>query len=232
MTTIGRTSAYDARERFKRFLWRHPGLRKAAITVRYPPLPKTLLVRSLERDLRRFNDALHKAGLDDRVWVWSGLLLGWAREGAVLRHDARDADFCIHHRDIDSLVEALPVLADAGFSIYRVHRANDGHLSELVLRRRFAHYDIFVVQDHEPGWWSYQLYGTTDVTTQFTALLPAQELTTFDFLGRTWRKVVDHDLELTELYGSWRVPDPTWDAMRDGRFAGHEPWLNQPTTTI
>jgi hypothetical protein len=232
MTTTMNARGYAVKEGLKRFLWRHPALRKTAIKFRHLPLPRSVLVRSMEGDLRRLNDALHGAGLDDRVWMWSGVLLGWAREGAVLRHDARDADFCIHERDTDALVAALPAFERAGFRLYRVHRANDGHLSEIVLRRRFARFDLFVVQDHEPGWWSYQLYGTDEHATQFTALVPAQALESFDFLGRKWLKVADHDRELTELYGNWRVPDPSWDSMRDGRFAGREPWTNRPTTSV
>jgi hypothetical protein len=236
-TTMGSTS-YALRERAKRFLWRHQGLRKVAIAVRYPPLPSWLLVRSIEADLRRLNDALRDNGLDGRVWVWSGLLLGWARERGVLRHDARDADFCIHERDVDALVAALPALERAGFPVFRIHRANEGDLSEIVLRRRFAHYDIFVVRDYPeaettPDWWSYKLFGTEDDgPLQYTALIPAQPLEPFDFLGRSWWKVADHDRELAELYGNWRVPDPTWDSMRNTRFVSRQLRRYPPTTSL
>ena len=79
---------------------------------------------------------------------------------------------------------------------------------------------------------TYELFGTDVESTQFTALLPAQEREPFEFLGRRWLKVVDHDRELTELYGNWRVPDTSWDSMRDGRFLGREPWRNRPTRSI
>jgi hypothetical protein len=223
---------HDARERTKTYLWRHPVLRRLALTATRPPVPRGVLVRCFEDDLRRLHDALAATGLLEYMWVWSGLLLGWAREGAVLRHDARDADFCVHEQEVDRLVESLGVLDGAGFRLWCVYRANDGHLSEIVLRRRFAHFDFFVVEDAAPGWWSYQLYGTAEGATQFTALLPAQRLEPFDFLGRTWLKVADHDRELTELYGNWRLPNPSWDCMRDGRFIAREPWHNRPTGVI
>jgi hypothetical protein len=164
--------------------------------------------------------------------VWGGLLLGWAREGDVLRHDTRDVDFCIHERDLEHLVAHLDAFTSGGYRLWRVYRANDGCVSEIAFRRRFAQFDVFVVRDHEPGWWAYHLFGTDVETTQFTALLPAQPLEPFDFLGCRWMKVADHDRELTELYGSWRVPDPSWDAMRDGRFIGREPWQNRPTKEV
>ena len=40
--------------------------------------------------------------------------------------------------------------------------------------------------------------------TQVEAYVPEQETVPFSFLGRTWLKPKDHDLELRMVYGSWK----------------------------
>jgi len=58
--------------------------------------------------------------------------------------------------------------------------------------------------------------------------VPIQPIEEFQFLSRTWRKVVDHERELSVLYGDWRTPDRSWDYMNAGdgvelsRWAGGE----------
>jgi hypothetical protein len=49
--------------------------------------------------------------------------------------------------------------------------------------------------------------------TQVEAFVPEQETVPFSFLGRTWLKPKDHDLELRTVYGSWKVPDPSWSYL-------------------
>ncbi len=64
-----------------------------------PALDPALRRRIFPRTLRRFNDAMATTPLQNRCFVWGGLLLGWAREGAPLAHDFADADFLIRAED-------------------------------------------------------------------------------------------------------------------------------------
>ena len=73
------------------------------------------LMRRFVANLQRLNDALKRTELDGHYWVWSGLLLGWARDGAVLAHDCLDADFAVADRDFHRLVDAVPAIMRAGF---------------------------------------------------------------------------------------------------------------------
>ena len=68
------------------------------------------LMQRFIADLRDLNDALKHTELDGHYWVWSGLLLGWARDGAVLPHDCLDADFAVANRDFQRLVAAVPAM--------------------------------------------------------------------------------------------------------------------------
>src|SRR5690242_18981984 len=75
--------------------------------------------RQLERftaDLRDLHDAIERTELHGHYWVFGGLLLGWAREGAILAHDSLDADFAVADRDFQRLVGAVPEIVKAGFS--------------------------------------------------------------------------------------------------------------------
>src|SRR5688500_4973529 len=57
--------------------------------------------RLLRRNLRRLHDALEQTPLAGRYWLFGGMLLGWAREGRLLRHDYRDVDFGYEAADDD-----------------------------------------------------------------------------------------------------------------------------------
>ena len=62
--------------------------------------------------------------------MWSGLLLGWAREGRVLRHDNRDADFAYAEQDEALILEGIEALVKAGFRHGYSFRNNAGQLTE------------------------------------------------------------------------------------------------------
>ena len=48
-------------------------------------------VEEMIADLQRLNDVLATTPIANRYWLFGGLLLGYAREGSVLGHDAVDA---------------------------------------------------------------------------------------------------------------------------------------------
>ncbi len=70
-------------------------LRRSKYVGRFvAPLSDRLFRRHFVADLQLLNDTLAAHGLAQSYWLWGGVLLGWAREGAPLAHD-RDADFAL-----------------------------------------------------------------------------------------------------------------------------------------
>jgi len=178
-------------------------------------------------DLRLLHDVLERSELAGRYWVWSGLLLGWAREGQILAHDMQDADFAYLAEDEDRFQRTVPLLLEAGFRRWFSFRNNAGQVTEHVLTRRGAHVDFF--QMREVGeQWEYFVYGVDERgPVELVGRLPRQRLEEFQFLGRSWLKVRDHDLELATIYGAWKVPDKTWSFLDDGGIVGRCPWTKQ-----
>lgn len=212
------------RDRLVGLLAPFPKLRTRLYDVRLESVDEATLEESLVSDLQTLHDVLSKAGVIDRIWVWSGLLLGWAREGGLLRHDLRDADFCIRRADIDQLERALPLLKTHGFVEQSRYINNEGSLSEIVFRTNWAMIEFFVV-DETDGFFETRAYGIDRKPTEFIVRVPAQPLASFELVGRTWSKVADHDQELSALYGSWRVPDPGFSFMRQSpAIVARRPW--------
>jgi hypothetical protein len=171
------------------------------------------LVRRFVADLQLLNDALRDTELNGHYWVWSGLLLGWAREGAVLQHDCLDADFGVDDADFGLLVDAIPALLRAGFRCDRRFVNDAGQTTELTLLRHGARFEFFRMFPAD-GQLRYYMYNITlKEITQVEATLPGQEPVPFSFLDRTWSKHRDHELELRAIYGSWQVPDPSWSYL-------------------
>jgi hypothetical protein len=191
-----------------------------------PRLNRKLLAYRFSKDLVRLNDVLSETELADNYWVFSGMLLGWAREGQLLARDT-DADFGILLEDLPKLMRTVPMLAKAGFHPYRQYRNNDGNLVELMFRRHRAIYDfsVFFPQGESLhyfvfGWPPDQLYEVEKV-------LPAQERMPFEFLGRTWLRHADFERELDLTYGDWRTPHSDWDYLRDGpNSISLKAWVN------
>jgi hypothetical protein len=180
--------------------------------------------RVFVRDLQMLNDVLSRTPCGDRYWVWSGLLLGWAREGRVLPHDLRDADFAYADEDEPLIVEGIEALVRAGFRRGFSLRNNAGALTEHTVIRHGARFEFFRMSPVSSEW-EYHLYGTGQpFPTQLTARLPRQRLAPFDFLGRNWLKPVDHEQELSMMYGDWRTPDPSWSYLEQGDVVGREEW--------
>jgi hypothetical protein len=164
-------------------------------------------------DLQCLNDTLQETELNGHYWVWGGLLLGWAREGAILTHDCFDADFAVADKDFNRLVHAVPAIVRAGFRCDRRFVNRNGQVTELTFVRHGARFDffrLFPVADRQ----HYYLYNITlKEIAEIEASIPEQETVPFSFIGRTWLKHKDHELELRSVYGSWEVPDPSWSYL-------------------
>ncbi len=180
--------------------------------------------------LRLLHDVLETTPLAGRYWICGGLLLGWAREGAILAHDAVDADFNIRAQDVGRLHASVDALAQAGFHMARIFPSTAAaEPTEWVFELDGAHFEFFRVEiDGERMRWCN--YGTnTDPASphshvQNVCEMPAQPLEEFDFLGRRWLKPLDHEAELTSLYGPWRTPDPAYDYMRASTIVETRAW--------
>lgn len=174
--------------------------------------------------LQLLNDVLAGSPLAGRYWMFSGMLLGWAREGDLLRHDVVDVDFAYLADDERRLLDTIPLLRAAGFEPLYRFPGGDAPATEYSLLRGGAKFEFFrheVVGDR----FRYYSYGqTAHGPTANELLLPAQPREPVEFLGRTWLKVRDHEAELEALYGDWRTPDPDYDYMVSPAIVRRFPW--------
>ncbi len=175
-------------------------------------------------DLRLLHDVLEGSPADGRYWVWSGLLLGWAREGRLLAHDLRDADFAYAAADEGRIRAGIEALVRAGFRRGFSLRNNRGEVTEHTVIRHGARFEFFRMSERGPDWEYFVYGGDGGHQVQLTARLPIQDLEPFDFLGRRWLKVADHQSELAELYGDWRTPATDWSFLDQGGIVGLERW--------
>lgn len=182
--------------------------------------------RSLTRALRHVHDVLSRTALHQRYWVWSGLLLGWAREGQPLAHDF-DADFAVLLEDRPLLESLVPLLSSAGIRPWLRYRDNAGNVRLYAFLYRGIRIDFFFF-DEEGGNFRYYLWDRIGSRyEEVEARIPAQHRVAFNFLGRTWLKVADHERELEAIYGNWRTPLTAWNGARDEKsIVARAPWLH------
>lgn len=196
------------------FRIRHLMITRSAELLSRVAVLRPWLIRNFAAGLRDLNDALQQTELDGHYWVWSGLLLGWARDGAVLPHDCLDADFAVSDRDFHRLVAAVPAIVRAGFRCDRRFINSAGQITELTFLRHGARYEFFRMFPDDGGRRRYYMYSIKlKEITEVEAFVPEQGTVPFSFLGRSWLKPKDHALELRSVYGSWEVPDPSWSYL-------------------
>jgi hypothetical protein len=207
-------------------LRRMAAMRSAIYAGRIPAVRARQRVR-LANDLRVLHDVLARTELSGRYWVWSGLLLGWARERDILAHDCLDADFAVADEDFGCLVSAVPAIVKAGFAQDRCFINNAGEVTQLTFMRNGAVFDFFRMFRRDEERLTYYSFAF-----RFSGILEleksilAQERVPFDFLDRTWLKHRDHERELTSMYGAWEIPDPGWSYLNgrdlvERRKSGH-----------
>ena len=193
---------------------RHMAAMRVAAYARRVAILKPRLVERFAADLRDLHDALEPTAIGGRYWVWSGLLLGWAREGAILQHDSQDADFAVLDSDFDRLVRSIPTILAAGFARDRCFVNNAGIVTELTFMRHGARFDFFRMFPEGDRRLRYFMYSIRwNGILEIEASLPEQDKVPFDFIGRSWLKHRDHELELRSMYGSWEIPDPSWSYL-------------------
>lgn len=221
------------------WFWRHPLLRRSILRLRKPPVPRRLLNWHQQRSVSKGHDALVDSELLDRCWIFGGALLGWAREGSLLAHDLDDVDFGVRREHEQHVLDAIPRFRKHGFVLWRVYRSNDGRLQEVSLRRRspiFSRLDFFLL-DEVDGFWEYSVFGTNQGGRETEWLesrqrVSVQPLEWFEFMGHRWMKVADHEAELEEFYGNWRVPDENYSYMDSPAEFERRRWERRPETTL
>lgn len=176
-------------------------------------------VARFQDNLDLLHDLLQATPLAERYWVIGGLLIGWAREGRILPHDPRDADFGFWRQDHDRFLAAIPHLVRGGFQpLYRWVN-NAVRPVEYSFTKDGGKFEFF---EHERLGSTVRCFcfgtltqGQEAVRMEFVRLVPAFTLAPMDFLGRTWQKPADHEAFLTGIYGDWRTPNPDYEYTRD-----------------
>jgi hypothetical protein len=212
---------------------------RLAVSMGHIPMLRPWLLRRFTASLRRLHDTLETTELSGHYWVWGGVLLGWARDGAIMTHDCFDADFAVADRDFERLVSSVPEMVRAGFRCDRRFVNSNGEITELTFIRHGARFDFFRFFPVTDGL-RYYLYNITlKEITEIEACIPDQNTVPFSFIDRTWLKHEDHDLELRSLYGSWEVPDPSWSyqnalSIQSRRISpySHFDWLDGAESLI
>lgn len=198
--------------------------------------------------LQLLHATLREAGVLDRTWITGGLLLGWARIGAPLRSDLRDADFGFMESDHGALRAGFSALVEAGFTPHVNWRRNDGSTSEWSFLHSGVRCDFFEYREQRDclevtGYfparsnWEDWHADSGEPIMQCRLRLPRQPLVPFELLERTWFKHADHALELDRLYGRrWRAPErefyggPSWSTGRDSPSVfERSPWEGRVT---
>ncbi|MHB1516820.1 MAG: hypothetical protein ACYCVN_01505 [Acidimicrobiales bacterium] len=188
------------------------------------PIRRMNRVHRFGRNLRLFNDVLADTPMAGRYWVIGGLLIGWAREGRLLSFDARDADFGFWEDDLPLLEGCVETLGRRGFSLSGTYIGTRGTIAEHSFSRQGVRFDFLSMRrigdeihycgfgPEDGSWW------------EIESTVPYQKTVPFDFLGRTWQKMADHELALDVAYGDWRVPDPDWDYLHAPNIVARRSW--------
>jgi hypothetical protein len=179
----------------------------------------------MEDNLRLLHDTLARTPISGRYWFFGGLLLSAIREGEIMLHDTKDADWAFLGEDEERLVAAFPALAEAGFAPHFRFPGATGPATEFSFQKDGAKFEFFRV-DVAGDRFTWRNHGILDDGTalQNTCAIPAQPLDELRFLDRTWLKVRDHDLELTALFDTWRIPAPGFDYMDAPTIVATNPW--------
>jgi phosphorylcholine metabolism protein LicD len=158
---------------------------------------------NLVHSLLHFHDVMSQTPMAGKYWVCGGMLLGYAREGQLIKNDF-DFDFHYWRDDTEALEETLEILLQSGFKKCFRWVNNEGHTTEYVLTYREIKFEFFEAtrQDDRIRWYCYYHRPPR----QFFNETPAYELEPFKFYDRDWLKPDDHEQYLESVYGDWKTP--------------------------
>jgi len=221
----GRNWLWRLRTYFARELNRTPVIGRGFARVH-----DRLFARKFGPDLQQINDVLRETNIAGRYWVWGGVLLGVAREGAPLAHD-RDVDFAILREDYPLLLTVIPALRAAGFIPLGQYRNNRGEVTELTFRKHGGRFEFFLFEPVDEMLRYFVFGQDSGRNLEVELAIPNQKLESFEMLGRKWLRHVDYQYELECIYGDWRIPDRTWNYLIDDHSAIEtRPWIHSNTS--
>ena len=174
--------------------------------------------------LTRLHGVLSRTPLADHYALTGGLLLGWRREGRALPWDCWDIDLDVAEEDLPRLQAALPALKAAGWTYRGAWAHNGGQVAEVRLRRGAVGLDFFVTHriGEELASWVFAEQGGAWV--QAEQRVPVAPLQRIVFLGLGWLVPDPVEPALEAMYGTWQVPDSSWDYMASTSIVHREPW--------
>lgn len=179
-------------------------------------------------NLRLLHDLLARTPMAGRYWLFGGLLLSAVREGEIMPHDTKDADFAFLAEDDALLRGTFAALVEAGFEPYLRFPGATGIATEYSFMKDDAKFEFFRVEIDDQDRFTWANYGRLHdghhTPIRNNCAIPAQPLDELRFLDRTWLKPRDADFELTALYGDWRTPDADFSYMEAPTIVGREPW--------
>ncbi len=110
-------------------------------------------------DLQLLNDVLATSALAGRWWIFSGMLLGWAREGALFRRDLHDFDFAFSGVDLDRFRVAMVNLMTAGFLPRYRYPGVLERCTAFTLVRHGTKFEFYVMEADGPDHYRHHSYG-------------------------------------------------------------------------
>lgn len=173
--------------------------------------------KMLIRGMHKLHDALSQSPLHNKYWVAFGALLGWAREGGLLKHDP-DIDFHFWKEDLPLFLESVELLKQAGFEPYICWGNCAGQITEYCFKYKGLRFEFFVAERANGNtrctFFSDSAHaGVSSLEIVFET--PGCELDEFEFHGRTWQKPANHEQYLTTMYNDWKTPNKNFNHQAD-----------------
>jgi len=200
----------------------------------------------LERMTRRFNRFLapsperveaafkktlqlfNQTPMQSRFWICGGVLLGYMREGSIIRGDT-DIDFHYWVEDEALLLKVFQELSGQGVEYVARYINNEGLVTQHVLKVLGVKVEFFAAWRKE-GYIEWNCYTTRHWNRpirQFLNRIPDLQFEPAQFYEIEVFKPVDHDLYLRALYGDWRKPMTDYTYYIDSAaIVSCEPWRN------
>jgi len=173
--------------------------------------------------------ALEQTPMKGSYWLCGGILLGYAREGRLLRHDT-DIDFHYWKEDEEKMRETWEMLPRFGFKQVKIIRSNNNHPSQYVFKFGKVKVEFFLAwrEEGKVNWYCYTTKHWNRPSRQFLNQIPDLEISGIEWYGVPVKKPADHDLYLTSIYGDWRVPMKGYVYYFDSRaIVSCEPWKHE-----
>ena len=179
--------------------------------------------------LCKMHDVLRDTPLHNKYWVCGGALLGWAREGGLLKHD-NDIDFHLWESDLPAFEIASKALVRAGFKPKYYSYNCAGKIIKYVFLYKHFKVEFFVAYCVDGNTRCF-LYNGKNPTYEYILETPGCELNEFEFYNRIWLKPADHESYLTIQYGNWKIPDENFNYTTSDAIVsktaipGKLPWI-------